>query len=187
MFLRRRGMTIMSVPGERATWLGRVVVRADATVPARAFVCVGAISTRSSNRRQNSALRTVASGGRSRTRRTPAPPAPTAAPQPPPAVNEAPPPAPSTPPTIETPTPNSPEEARDIARAWLEAKYPGRAIEMGEPGAMEGAAGSIYIEIPATAAGSPPLAGTVVLRRVNNVDGSTAEQRRWHVANDTLK
>lgn len=117
----------------------------------------------------------------------PAPPAPADAPQPVPAVTEAPAPAPSSPPAAETPTPNSPEEARDIARAWLEAKYPGRDVEMGEPGAMEGAAGSIYIEIPATVAGPPALSGTVVLRRVNDVDGSTAEQRRWHVERDTLK
>jgi hypothetical protein len=29
VYLRRRGMTIMSVPGERATWRGRVIVRAS--------------------------------------------------------------------------------------------------------------------------------------------------------------
>lgn len=83
--------------------------------------------------------------------------------------------------------PDSPEEAREIARAWLQAKFPGRDVELGEPGPAEGAAGSIYIEVPATVAGSPLLSGAVTLRRVNDVPGSTAEQRRWHVESDTLK
>lgn len=110
----------------------------------------------------------------------PAPP-PADAPQAPPAAQA---PAPSPQPEAPTRAPNSPEEALEIARDHLEAKYPGREVEVGEPGAMEGAAGSIYIEIPATVG---DLSGTVILRRVNDVPGSTAEQRRWHVERDTLK
>lgn len=104
----------------------------------------------------------------------PAPQAPSQAPEP---TTSASAPAPA-------PAKNSPEEARDIARAYLQAKYPGRHVEVGAAGDMQGAAGSIYIEIPATVG---DLSGTVVVRRVNDVDGSTAEQRRWHVQSDDLK
>jgi hypothetical protein len=58
---------------------------------------------------------------------------------------------------------------------------------------MEGAAGSIYIEIPVhvTAAlktgGTAQLSGTVTFRRVNDVDGSTLAQRTWHIAGIDLK
>ena len=53
---------------------------------------------------------------------------------------------------------------------------------------MEGAAGSVFIEVPARVVLEPEsLAGTVTLRRVNDVPGSTAEQRRWHVYRTDLK
>lgn len=63
----------------------------------------------------------------------------------------------------------------------------GLEFGLGEPGASEGAAGSVYIEIPATLTGTGArgpwrVEEPVVLRRVNNVDGSTEEQRRWHIA-----
>ena len=63
----------------------------------------------------------------------------------------------------------------------------GLELGLGEPGAKEGAAGSIYIEIPATLTGTGTggpwrVEEPVILRRVNNVDGSTEEQRRWHIA-----
>ncbi|OYW44747.1 MAG: hypothetical protein B7Z08_08245 [Sphingomonadales bacterium 32-68-7] len=54
-------------------------------------------------------------------------------------------------------------------------------------GVSEGAAGSLYYEVPATivgkqASGTPyRLEGTVVLKRVNDVDGATADQLRWHM------
>jgi hypothetical protein len=57
-----------------------------------------------------------------------------------------------------------------------------------DPGPIEGAAGSLFVEVPAvirgtTDAGRPlRIEGPIVLRRVNDVDGSTAEQRRWHIA-----
>ncbi|MBE9081040.1 MULTISPECIES: hypothetical protein [unclassified Tolypothrix] len=61
------------------------------------------------------------------------------------------------------------------------------AVEVGEPGRVEGAAGSLYINIPVTvtavtADGTPQrFRGNYVLRRVNNVPGSTPEQRLWHI------
>jgi hypothetical protein len=60
--------------------------------------------------------------------------------------------------------------------------------EIGAPGEIEGAAGSLYVEVPVrtygvTTAGERfEVPGAVTLRRVNNVDGSTPEQRRWHIA-----
>jgi hypothetical protein len=61
------------------------------------------------------------------------------------------------------------------------------AVEVGSPGRLDGAAGSSYIEIPVmvtaiTKDGTPQrFRGSYVLRRVNNVPGSTPEQRRWHL------
>lgn len=50
-------------------------------------------------------------------------------------------------------------------------------------GRMEGAAGSLYYEVPTTitARNGTRLTGTTVLRRVNDVPGATAEQLRWHI------
>lgn len=53
-------------------------------------------------------------------------------------------------------------------------------------GVIEGAAGSLYYTAPVTITGTDasgrPIAieGEAILRRVNDVDGATAEQRRWH-------
>ncbi|HEY9620911.1 MAG TPA: hypothetical protein V6C78_11105 [Crinalium sp.] len=61
------------------------------------------------------------------------------------------------------------------------------AVDIGTPGELNGAAGSIYIEIPVTVtavteSGTPQrFRGSYVLRRVNNVPGSTPEQRQWHL------
>ncbi|MEO7813916.1 MAG: hypothetical protein ABIR87_00525 [Sphingomicrobium sp.] len=68
--------------------------------------------------------------------------------------------------------------------------YDGTAYK---PGTTEGAAGSIYIEFPVTVTGLLAkgggfhLSGPMTLKRVNDVDGSTAEQRRWHIASSDLK
>ena len=59
--------------------------------------------------------------------------------------------------------------------------------EVGAPGAMEGAAGSSYVDIPFRLYGrlkdGKPFnqVGTVTLRRVNDVPGSTEEQRSWRI------
>lgn len=60
-------------------------------------------------------------------------------------------------------------------------------VEIGDPGKMEGAAGSSYIDVPLQLTGrtksgeAVALAGTATLRRVNDVPGSTELQRRWHI------
>ena len=76
---------------------------------------------------------------------------------------------------------------------WSKARFNGlfeglRDITVAVPnGTMEGAAGSSYYtsdaEITATDADGRPvrLEGPIVLRRANDVPGSTAEQRRWHI------
>jgi hypothetical protein len=66
-------------------------------------------------------------------------------------------------------------------------KYAELHSEVGAPGETEGAAGSIYVEIPFRLYGKLKTGepfnqlGTVTLRRVNDVPGSTAEQRQWHI------
>jgi len=73
------------------------------------------------------------------------------------------------------------------------AKYTAYDCHIGPPGRTEGAAGSIYVDIPVmvtgalTRGGGFRLEGPITLRRVNDVDGSTAEQRRWHLATSGLK
>jgi hypothetical protein len=59
-------------------------------------------------------------------------------------------------------------------------------VVVGEPGRVEGAAGSRFIEIPVEivavdrSGGTQRFAGSYVLRRVV-VDGATEAQRRWHL------
>lgn len=59
-------------------------------------------------------------------------------------------------------------------------------------GVMEGAAGSSYYTAPVTITGTDRagrpvrIEGEAVLRRVNDVDGATADQRRWHFQSLTL-
>ncbi len=61
------------------------------------------------------------------------------------------------------------------------------AVEVGKPGRLDAAAGSVYIEIPVivtavTTNGTPQrFHGSYILRRVNDVPGSTLEQQRWHL------
>lgn len=60
------------------------------------------------------------------------------------------------------------------------------AVMLGS-GQQEGAAGSSYYEAPVTVSGTGAngvplrLAGTVTLRRVNDVPGATPAQLRWHI------
>ena len=64
---------------------------------------------------------------------------------------------------------------------------------VGAPGDSEGAAGSIFIEVPVVIYGrlktGEPLhqSGKVTLRRVNDVDGATSAQLRWHIVGFDLK
>jgi hypothetical protein len=58
---------------------------------------------------------------------------------------------------------------------------------IGGPGNMEGAAGSSYVDYPVQLYGRLRngkefnARGTMTLRRVNDVPGSTEEQRKWHI------
>lgn len=67
------------------------------------------------------------------------------------------------------------------------AEYVDYRATVGAPGAVQGAAGSLYVEVPVQIYGNRkdglPIsnAGTVTLRRVNDVPGSTAEERRWRI------
>jgi hypothetical protein len=78
------------------------------------------------------------------------------------------------------------EAARAFAVA-LDARFKDVHVEIGALGATEGAAGSIYTTVPATFSGTSErgqplrLPASIILRRVNDVTGSTERQRRWHI------
>lgn len=99
-------------------------------------------------------------------------------------------------------------EAKDYAAAWKLWSDGGKAsgqdektfadsfanvaeyhAEIGAPGAPEGAAGSIYVEVPirvyGKTAGGRDFSerGAAALRRVNDVPGATAEQMQWRIYN----
>jgi hypothetical protein len=62
----------------------------------------------------------------------------------------------------------------------------GLHVSMGNAGDQEGAAGSIYLSVPLTVSGmrngkTITRSATTILRRVNDVPGSTEAQRHWHI------
>jgi hypothetical protein len=67
------------------------------------------------------------------------------------------------------------------------AIYPDLHLEIGNLGQPEGAAGSIYVTMPVIFYGDAKdgqpfrRSAEVILRRVNDVPGSTEAQRRWHI------
>jgi hypothetical protein len=67
-------------------------------------------------------------------------------------------------------------------------RYAQYNAQIGAPGEPEGAAGSSYVSVPVVIYGRLKSGaevhekGTADLRRVNDVPGSTAEQRRWHIS-----
>lgn len=73
------------------------------------------------------------------------------------------------------------------------AKYDAYDCSFGKPGDPEGAAGSSYITVPVVVTGTLAkgggfaLRGPMTLRRVNDVPGSTVEQRHWHIYSSGLK
>ena len=87
-------------------------------------------------------------------------------------------------------------EASGMTRAQFAASFAAyRDIHagVGKPGEAEGAAGSSYVEVPLrlygtlASGGKFDMSGPMAMRRVNDVDGSTAEQRRWNIASSGLK
>ena len=81
--------------------------------------------------------------------------------------------------------------AKQFDRNWLNDSEV--HMEIGKPGDMEGAAGSSYVTVPAVFYGKTKAGGSfrrkadVILRRVNDVPGSTEAQRRWHIERIDLK
>ncbi|MEO8175451.1 MAG: hypothetical protein ABI626_02180 [Sphingomicrobium sp.] len=73
------------------------------------------------------------------------------------------------------------------------ADYSEIHAQVGKPGDTEGAAGSIYVTVPFVlygrlkAGGTFNRSGTATLRRVNDVDGATPAQLRWHISQIDLK
>jgi hypothetical protein len=73
------------------------------------------------------------------------------------------------------------------------ADYSEVHAQVGKPGDTEGAAGSIYVTVPFVlygrlkSGGTFNRSGTATLRRVNGVDGATAKQLRWHIAQIDLR
>jgi hypothetical protein len=66
------------------------------------------------------------------------------------------------------------------------SRYSDLHVTAGKAGDQEGAAGSIYLSVPLTVSGkldgkTTSRSATAILRRVNDVPGSTEAQRHWHI------
>ena len=67
------------------------------------------------------------------------------------------------------------------------AAYSEYHAQIGAPGRIEGAAGSLFVEVPVVLYGRLKSGqafsrkASVTLRRVNDVPGASAEQRKWHI------
>ena len=66
------------------------------------------------------------------------------------------------------------------------SRYSDLNVKVGTPGDQEGAAGSIYLSVPLSVSGTAngkhlSRSATAILRRVNDVPGSTEAQRHWHI------
>lgn len=78
--------------------------------------------------------------------------------------------------------------AARVFATTLGNRFSGVHLEIGKLGEPEGAAGSIYLTEPVVFYGTAKKSGKelrlpadIVLRRVNDVPGSTEAQRRWHI------
>jgi membrane-bound inhibitor of C-type lysozyme len=73
------------------------------------------------------------------------------------------------------------------------SQYSSLHAQVGAPGAIQGAAGSLSVEVPVVLSGRLAdgsafhRSGKVVLRRINNVPGSTPAQREWRIERFNLK
>jgi hypothetical protein len=82
-------------------------------------------------------------------------------------------------------------DERAFAKSF--AAYDSYHALVGAPGRIEGAAGSLYLEVPVQVYGrwkdgrEIHQSGVAVLRRVNDVPGSSAEQRAWRIEDLKLK
>ena len=77
-----------------------------------------------------------------------------------------------------------------VTASTLKAAYNRPAapqLEVGK-GAGDAGAGSLYYEAPVVLrfGDAAPERGTLLLRRVNDVPGASAEQRRWHIERSTI-
>jgi hypothetical protein len=66
------------------------------------------------------------------------------------------------------------------------SRYSDLRVRAEAPGSQEGAAGSVYVSIPISISGTigdreEHRSATVILRRVNDVPGSTEAERHWHI------
>ena len=67
------------------------------------------------------------------------------------------------------------------------AAYSSYDANIGKPGEIEGAAGSLFVTVPVQiyarrkSGEEVHQLGEATLRRVNDVPGSTPEQREWHI------
>ncbi|WP_068071244.1 hypothetical protein [Novosphingobium lentum] len=72
-----------------------------------------------------------------------------------------------------------------FAAKWSDLLDPRVSIA---PGTQEGGAGSLYYTAPVTITdGKRKIAGEITIRRVNDVDGASPEQLRWHIESTTLR
>lgn len=77
----------------------------------------------------------------------------------------------------------------DSPEAFVESfgRYASYHATVGAPSEPQGAAGSLYVEVPVQIYGKLKSgeafssAGSVTLRRSNDVPGSTAEERKWRI------
>ena len=70
----------------------------------------------------------------------------------------------------------------DAAASFAKELRPATHLEIGDLGATAGAAGSIYTAVPVGFYRDTfRRPANIILRRVNDVPGSTEEQRRWHI------
>ena len=73
---------------------------------------------------------------------------------------------------------------KDFAAKWSSLLDPRVTIGQGD---QEGAAGSSYYTAPVRIIDGPrTLKGEIVIRRVNDVDGASDEQLRWHIESTTI-
>ena len=74
------------------------------------------------------------------------------------------------------------------------AKYASYRAQIGAPGRIDAGAGQRYVEVPVRIAGRLvdgdrpfALGGSLTLHRVADIDGATAEQRRWRIRDSAIR